>query len=165
MLTWETTNPPELKGDYVYEKNKSAVKLILDGQQRITTLYMLMTGNIPPYYNDKEIMHDIRGLNVETLSLEYYRKTIMDADPAWVDITKIFKGEIRTRDIVDAFEDKNDGERLPRLLQNKIDDNFESVKRIKEREFIEQVIPVKATIKDLVIGQKQEKDLSQNSMN
>lgn len=152
MLTWETTNPPELKGDYVYEKNKGAVKLILDGQQRITTLYMLMTGNIPPYYNDKEIMHDIRGLyvNVETLSLEYYRKTIMDADPAWVDITKIFKGEIRTRDIVDAFEDKNDGERLPRLLQNKIDDNFESVKRIKEREFIEQVIPVKATIKEAI---------------
>ncbi len=47
MLTWETTNPPELKGDYVYEVTKGAVKLILDGQQRITTLYKLMTGEIP----------------------------------------------------------------------------------------------------------------------
>ncbi len=75
MLTWETIAPPELKGDYVFEINKGAVKLILDGQQRITTLYMLMTGEIPPYYTEKEIKNDIRGLyvNVETLNLEYYR--------------------------------------------------------------------------------------------
>ena len=54
MLTWDTNNPPELKGDYVYETNKGTVKLILDGQQRITTLYMLMTGEIPPYYSQKD---------------------------------------------------------------------------------------------------------------
>ena len=58
MLTWETTSPPELKGDYVYEPSKGAVKLILDGQQRITTLYMLMTGEIPPYYSEKEILQE-----------------------------------------------------------------------------------------------------------
>ena len=62
MLTWDTNNPPELKGDYVYETNKGTVKLILDGQQRITTLYMLMTGEIPPYYSPKDISTDIRGL-------------------------------------------------------------------------------------------------------
>lgn len=86
MLTWETTNPPELKGKYVYEVSKGAVKLIRDGQQRITTLYMLMTGEIPPYYTEQEILNDIRGLyvNVETLSLEYYRKTVMEQDPTWV---------------------------------------------------------------------------------
>ena len=55
--------------------NGRAVKLILDGQQRITTLYMLMTGKIPPYYKEHEILTDIRNLyvNVETLSLEYYK--------------------------------------------------------------------------------------------
>ena len=56
MLTWETTNPPELKGGYVYESTKGAVKLILDGQQRITTLYLLITGEIPPYYKEEEIL-------------------------------------------------------------------------------------------------------------
>ena len=76
MLTWETTNPPELKGEYAYESSKGAVKLILDGQQRITTVYMLMTGEIPPYYSEKEILIDIRNLyvNAETLQLEYYNK-------------------------------------------------------------------------------------------
>lgn len=152
MLTWETTSPPELKGDYVYESSKGAVKLILDGQQRITTLYMLMTGEIPPYYSPKEILHDIRGLyvNVETLSLEYYRKTTMENDPAWVDITEIFKGNVRTRDIIDNLEERNEGERLPREKENQIDDNIEAIKRIREREFLEQVIPVKATIKEAI---------------
>ena len=76
LLTWETNNPPELKGDYSYESSKGKVKLILDGQQRITTLYMLVTGKIPPYYTDADIKNDIRQLyiNIETLSLEYYRK-------------------------------------------------------------------------------------------
>ena len=152
MLTWETTYPPELKGDYVYESTKGAVKLILDGQQRITTLYLLMTGEIPPYYTEKEITHDIRGLyvNIETLSLEYYRKTIMEKDPTWIDITKIFKGLVRTRDIVDLLEEKNESERLPREQENKIDDNIEAIKRIREREFLEQVIPVKASIKEAI---------------
>ena len=79
MLTWETNYPPELKGDHKYDSRQGAVKLILDGQQRITTLYMLMTGNIPPYYKKHEILVDIRNLyvNVETLSLEYYKITIL----------------------------------------------------------------------------------------
>jgi uncharacterized protein with ParB-like and HNH nuclease domain len=55
MLTWETSNPPELKGNHIYNENQGSVKLILDGQQRITTLYMLITGTIPHYYAEKEI--------------------------------------------------------------------------------------------------------------
>jgi uncharacterized protein with ParB-like and HNH nuclease domain len=152
MLTWKTTNPPELKGDYAYDSTKGAVKLILDGQQRITTLYMLMTGEIPPYYTEKEILNDIRGLhvNIETLNLEYFRKTIMENDPTWIDITEIFKGNVRTRDIIDNLEQVNEGERLPRERENRIDDNIEAIKRIKEREFLEQVIPVKASIKEAI---------------
>jgi len=152
MLTWETTDPPEIKGTYVYETSKGAVKLILDGQQRITTLYMLITGEIPPYYTVNEITHDIRGLyvNVETLHLEYYRKMTMANDPTWVDITAIFKGNVRTRDIVDKLEQKTNGERLPRNRENVIDDNIESIKRIKERDFLEQVVPVNATIKEAI---------------
>ncbi|MFO7789764.1 MAG: DUF262 domain-containing protein [Bacteroidales bacterium] len=47
MLTWETMHPPELKGEWEYDEKQGAVKLILDGQQRITTLYMLIRGNNP----------------------------------------------------------------------------------------------------------------------
>ena len=69
MLTWETSDPPELKGDHKYDAKQGSVKIILDGQQRITTLYILMTGNIPPYYKEDDITYDIKPLyvNVEKL--------------------------------------------------------------------------------------------------
>ena len=64
MLTWETANPPELKGPHKYNEKQGAVRLLLDGQQRVTTLYMLINGDIPPYYTAPEIMNDTRGLYV-----------------------------------------------------------------------------------------------------
>ncbi|MBF89976.1 MAG: hypothetical protein CMG75_10080, partial [Candidatus Marinimicrobia bacterium] len=42
ILTWDTNKPPELKGENKYDKRQGAVKLILDGQQRITSLYMII---------------------------------------------------------------------------------------------------------------------------
>ena len=152
MLTWETGNPPELKGKHKYDPRQGSVKLILDGQQRITTLYMLMTNQIPPYYKEHEILHNIRGLyvNVESLDLEYYKKTIMEKAPFWVNITDIFKGTVRYRDVVDQLEEQLDGERLPRSRENIIDDNFRAIERIKDRDFQEQVIPINATIKEAI---------------
>ena len=83
MLTWETNTPPELKGDHQYNEKQGAVRILLDGQQRITTLYMLIRGEIPPYYTQPEITNDTRGLyvNVETLELAYYSKQRMEKEP------------------------------------------------------------------------------------
>jgi len=83
MLTWDTNSPPELKGKHVYDPKQGAIKLILDGQQRITTLYMIIRGEIPPYYTTEEITHDTRNLyvNLETLELEYYGRTRMEKNP------------------------------------------------------------------------------------
>jgi len=152
MLTWETGKPPELKGDYKYDTKQGSVKLILDGQQRITTLYMLMKGEIPPYYTPDEIENDIRNLyvNVETIELEYYRKTLMEKNPLWVNITDVFQGKIRYRDIVEELEEKNEGVRISRERENKIDDNFRAIEKIKDRDFQEQIIPVKATVKEAI---------------
>ena len=85
-----------------------------------------MTGNIPPYYKSHEILNDIRNLfvNVETLALEYYKKTIMENDPKWVNLTDIFKGIVRYRDVIDSLEEKQDGERISREREDAIDDNF-----------------------------------------
>jgi uncharacterized protein with ParB-like and HNH nuclease domain len=46
LLTWETTKPPELKGPKKYSSEMGSVKLILDGQQRITAIYMILKGRI-----------------------------------------------------------------------------------------------------------------------
>ena len=152
MLTWETNNPPELKGVYKYDSTKGAVKLILDGQQRITTLYMLMTGEIPPYYTKHDIENDIRSLyvNLETLDLEYYKVKFMENNPLWVKLTDIFKVKVRQRDITDALEKKNGVERLSRELESTISDNLLAILRIADRDFLEQIIPVKASVKEAI---------------
>lgn len=152
MLVWDTTNPPELKGKHKYDERQGTVKLILDGQQRITTLYMLLTGNIPPYYSNEEILQDPRSLyvNLENLELEYYKKTSMQNSPIWVRLTDVFKGIVRLRDVIDGMEKQIDGQRLPREKENLIEDNIRSIQLIKDREFVEQIIPIKASIKDAI---------------
>jgi len=150
MLTWETSSPPELKGPHKYSSQQGAVKLLLDGQQRVTTLYMLINGTIPPYYTEEDIIHPIMGLfvNLDTLDLSYFVKTRMEGDPLWQNITDIFKRKIRPRDIVRAIEDA--GTEVTREFEDRIDDNTRNIENIISREFPEQIIPPKATIKEAI---------------
>jgi hypothetical protein len=150
MLTWETANPPELKGPHKYNEKQGAVKLLLDGQQRVTTLYMLINGVIPPYYTAPEIMNDTRGLyvNVETLELNYYMKTRMENNPSWQNITDVFKSKISAFDLQAKYAGA--GRALGMEELKKLNDNINSITRIKEREFPEQTIPVKATIREAI---------------
>lgn len=150
MLTWETNKPPELKGNHKYDERQGAVRILLDGQQRITTLYMLIRGEIPPYYSLPEITTDTRGLyvNVETLELEYYSKQKMENDPRWQNITHIFQRKIRARDIVRLLEEK--GVTVSRELDDLIDDHMRAIENILDRDFPEQTIPVKATIREAI---------------
>ncbi|GAB6069904.1 DUF262 domain-containing protein [Thiomicrorhabdus hydrogeniphila] len=150
MLTWETSNPPELKGPHKYSETQGSVKLLLDGQQRITTLYMLIRGEVPSYYALPEILNDTRGLfvNLDTLELSYYMKTKMENNPFWQNITDIFQRKIRTRDIVRALEEQD--EDVTRDLEDRIDDNTRSIENVVEREFPEQIIPAKAAIKEAI---------------
>ena len=150
MLTWETANPPELKGPHKYNEKQGAVKLLLDGQQRVTTLYMLIRGVIPPYYTAPEIMNDTRDLFVqlESLELSYYMKTRMENNPIWQNITDVFQRKIRARDVVRELEEK--GETVTRQREDRIDDNTRAIENILTREFPEQTIPVKASIREAI---------------
>ena len=144
ILTWETNNPPELKGEWKYTSSQGAIKLILDGQQRITSLYFLVRNKIPPYYKEDEIKKDPRGLYVKIdqnpVDLQYYKAKTMDNNPCWINI--------RSKDIVRAMENK--GIEVSRELDDLIDDNFKKIENILERDFAEQTIPVKASLKEAI---------------
>lgn len=150
MLTWETANPPELKGPHRYNPSQGAVKLLLDGQQRVTTLYMLIRGEIPPYYTAAEIMNDTRDLyvNLETLELSYFMKLKMENQPLWRNITDIFLKKVRAKDVVRALEQR--GEEVDRVRDDLIDDNARRIESILGREFPEQTIPVRASIREAI---------------
>lgn len=150
MLMWETANPPELKGPYKYNEKQGAVRLLLDGQQRITTLYMLMRGQIPPYYTVQEIMNDTRGLyvNLETLELSYYMKTKMENNPLWQNVTDVFQGKVSAFDLQSHFSHLGKDIGMDEL--KKLNENINAITRIKDREFPEQTIPVRATVREAI---------------
>lgn len=150
MLTWETSSPPELKGPYKYDEKQGAVRILLDGQQRITTLYMLIRGEIPSYYTLAEIMNDTRGLyvNLGSLELSYYMKTRMAHDPLWQNITDIFQGKVSAFDLQGQFAEV--GKTLTMDELKSLNENINAVTRIKDKDFPEQTIPVKAAIREAI---------------
>lgn len=150
MLTWETNNPPELKGNWDYDSRQGSVKILLDGQQRITSLYLLIRGEIPPYYKQKDIMKDPRGLyvNISTLELQYYKKILMLNNPFWISVTDIFQKKVKGNKTVKDIKQK--GYELSEEEEDKIFDNFDAIEKILDREFLEQEIPVKAILKNAI---------------
>ena len=91
LLFWKTDNPPELK-NLRNINGSAAYQIILDGQQRLTTLYMLIYGQIPFYYTEEDINNDPRDLyfNMDTGDFQYYQTNIMAKDPLWVRVIDCF---------------------------------------------------------------------------
>ncbi|WP_302080595.1 DUF262 domain-containing protein [Salinibaculum rarum] len=77
LLIWVTESPPEIKNDAVDREQYGLFKVLLDGQQRLTVLYMLVKDDIPPYYTDSEIRHDPRNLyfNLDSGEFKYENKS------------------------------------------------------------------------------------------
>ena len=149
MLTWETNNPPKIKWSHQYKPEQWAIKIILDGQQRITTLYMLITGEIPPYYTHEEIGNDTRNLyvNLESLELEYYSKNRMESNPLRVNLTDIFQKRIKVWNMVKSLKEQKE---ITPDQEDTINENYNKIDRITDKEFLEQTIPIKATIKEAI---------------
>ncbi len=149
LLTWLTNTPPELKGGHKYDPMQGAIKIILDGQQRITTLYMIINGEIPPYYTEQDIKKDIRNLyvNLETLDLEYYKPKTMKQNPLWQNLTDIFQNTVKAFHIVKELKEIKE---VDEILEENIHDNVNNIKLIEDREFVEQSIPVTASIREAI---------------
>lgn len=92
LLFWKTSHPPELKNVDRLPDKLGTVHVILDGQQRLTTLYLLMMNAIPPYYREVDITMDPRDLyyNLETGELQYYQPSRMKKSPLWQRVVDCF---------------------------------------------------------------------------
>jgi len=91
LLTWETENPPEIKNDAIDEEKQALFEILLDGQQRLTVLYMLLKDDIPPYYDESDIKNDPRKLyfNVETGGFHFENKRVQEGTQ-WVKVVDCF---------------------------------------------------------------------------
>ena len=89
LLIWKTLNPPKLSGGY---KSSEGIytRVLLDGQQRLTTLYLFVKGKTPPYYNNMVKKYNLY-FNVENEQIRYYQKTLMENKQEWISIIDFFK--------------------------------------------------------------------------
>lgn len=100
LLTWETENPPEIKNDAIDIEKHALFEVLLDGQQRLTVLYMLVKDEIPPYYDSSDIKNDPRKLyfNIESGEFHFENAPIRDGTE-WIKVTDCFNDAVSEMDI------------------------------------------------------------------
>src|SRR6266498_994731 len=57
LLIWKTYKPSEVRGATASTEGYSL--LLLDGQQRLTSLYVLFEGKAPPFYEGEELFFNL----------------------------------------------------------------------------------------------------------
>lgn len=89
MLLWQTpVEDADIKGEKVI--GQGVVNLILDGQQRMTSLYGIMRGKEPPFFEgDKRAFADLM-FNIKDEVFEF-RAPKMKGDPMWVSVTEVYQ--------------------------------------------------------------------------
>jgi hypothetical protein len=143
LLVWETeTTPEDVRGTDIAVGNRT---LLLDGQQRLTTLYGIVRGCPPRFFEgDKNTFLGLR-FSVKEETFEFYSPAKMKNDPTWIDVSRLFQ-EDGLKPFIDDFsapEFKNEfSEYLKRLSQ---------LSNIVKREFhLEKIVgPDKTT--DVVV--------------
>jgi len=65
------------------------VKLLLDGQQRMTTLYGVVRGSPPKFFDgNPRVFTDLR-FHLEREQFAFYQPVKMKDDPLWIDVTEL----------------------------------------------------------------------------
>lgn len=67
------------------------VKLLLDGQQRATTLYGVIRGVAPKFFEGQTKVFTGLFFNLDDETFEFYAPAKMKGNPSWVDVTGLMK--------------------------------------------------------------------------
>jgi hypothetical protein len=90
LLVWATDSG---SAEYRGEQPVAAgiVKLLLDGQQRMTSLYGAIRGKAPAFFDGNAGAFTGLRFNVETETFEFYQPVKMRDDPNWIDVTTLMR--------------------------------------------------------------------------
>ena len=150
LLFWKTNSPPEIKNMQLPPDKIGTTKVILDGQQRLTTLYLLTKNQIPPYYLEHEIRNDPRNLyfSLETAEFQYYQATRMQNNPIWTSVTDCFDTE--EVNIVEIAMGKTSDPNEQVGAIKTLNDNLTRLRNILEKEYPIQLVPISADIDEAI---------------
>jgi len=153
LLFWEAKGEsiPEIKNNALDREKIGTTKVILDGQQRITTLFLLLKGEIPPYYSENDIKNDPRHLyfNLRTGEFQYYMKSKMSNTPLWQKVIDCF--DLKKVDAIDIADEccKNSEEDYKSLLKT-LNKNLNTMRSIEQHDYPLQTVPTTAKIDEAI---------------
>ena len=149
LLLWNTDNPPELKNVDKLPDRLGTVQVLLDGQQRLTTLHMLMTGEIPTFYSEAEIESDPRDLyfHLETADFQYHQPSRMDGDAMWRRTIDCFTDNLNVFEIAAQTVDGSN-ERF--TLAQRLNESLNQLRSIVNIDLPKQIVPSDATLDDAI---------------
>ncbi|GGX06624.1 hypothetical protein GCM10010297_30230 [Streptomyces malachitofuscus] len=91
FLTWSTkAETTQTRGERTAQDG--TIHLLLDGQQRVTTLYGVTRGRPPRFFEGKADTLTGLHFNLNTEAFEFYAPAKMKGQPVWVDVTALFQG-------------------------------------------------------------------------
>ncbi len=88
FLIWRTYAPPKVRGETPVSDSYSL--LLLDGQQRLTSLYVLFKGEPPPFYEGESLFFDLY-FNLQTEEFRFWQPTLMKGDYTWLSVHAFLK--------------------------------------------------------------------------
>lgn len=150
LLVWVTDQPPKIKNDAYDLENVRRVKVLLDGQQRLTSLYLHAYNEVPPYYNPGEIDSSYFELyfNVESGSFGYYKKLLMENDPLWIQVADLFANRPSIYRLVESAQTETPEEK--EKLFEKIENSLVRLEGILQQEYPVQTVPTDANIREAI---------------
>jgi len=85
FLIWKTSHPTKVRGSAANQEGNSL--LLLDGQQRLTSLFVLFEGKAPPFYEGESLFFNLY-FNMQTAEFRFWQKSLMDGSPDWISVHK-----------------------------------------------------------------------------
>ncbi len=90
LLVWVTSaDGAESRGEQ--ELSQGVVQLLLDGQQRITSLYGMIHGGPPAFFDGNAQAFTGLNYNIKTEEFRFYQPSLMKDEPLWVDVTTLMR--------------------------------------------------------------------------
>ena len=90
LLVWATESKTAAhRGDGALAAG--VVKLLLDGQQRMTSLYGVVRGKEPKFFDGNAQAFMGLRFHLEGQGFEFYQPVKMKDDPLWIDVSKLMK--------------------------------------------------------------------------
>lgn len=90
LLVWVTeADSAKHRGDGPIAQG--VVKLLLDGQQRMTSLYGIIRGKAPLFFDGNPAIFTGLYFNMESEEFSFYMPTKMDNDPLWINVSALMQ--------------------------------------------------------------------------